>query len=361
MKNNASRHQIRAAKIAQFDPNSVGLTNNRFIGLPFAEEEAQFVFLPVPWDVTTSFTAGTAYGPQNILDASVQLDLYDPDFPDAWKIGHYFRPIDPRWLSLSQQYRNQSELYIQFLESGGQIQQDQAMQSVLQKLNEAGAIQTQRVKKACTDLLDQEKLVGLIGGDHSCPLGYLQALADRNAAFGVLQIDAHMDLRNAYEGFQYSHASIFHEALRIPQITKLVQVGIRDYCEEELQRAEADPQRIHVLFEQDRMDMLYAGTNWAVICQELIQKLPSNVYVSFDIDGLDPSLCPNTGTPVPGGLSWNEAIFLLRQLVDSGRRILGFDLCETGGSGNAWDGNVGARLAYKMANLCAKSNGISAK
>lgn len=348
----------RAQKIAGFDPNGVGLHNGHFIGLPFEEAEAQVVLQPVPWDVTVSFGEGTSTGPQNILDASAQLDLFDPDVADAWKIGLFFRPVDEDWLAESRRLRKKCQQYIQFLESGRNPQQFEEMETLRQELNEAGARHTQKVKETCSALLEAGKWVGLIGGDHSCPLGYLQALAERHNQFGVLQIDAHMDLRPAYEGLTYSHASIFYEALRIPQIKKLVQVGIRDYCEEEYQFAHQQPDRIHVWFEHERQEALFQGEGWQSICRDWIDDLPEKVYISFDVDGLEPSLCPQTGTPVPGGLTWAEALFLLRELEHSGRTIIGFDLCETAGLGSPWDGNVAARLAYKLANLGAKSNGM---
>jgi agmatinase len=185
------------------------------------------------------------------------------------------------------------------------------------------------------------------------PLGYLKALAEKYADFGVLQIDAHHDLRNSYEGFSCSHASIFYNALEIKEISKLVQVGIRDYCEEEVQKTEIEKDRIIVFYDQQLNENRFSGINWNTQCNEVVSKLPENVYISFDIDGLNPKLCPETGTPVPGGLEYSEVVYLLKRIVESGRKIIGFDLCEVGN--NEWDANVGARLVYKMCNLMGKS------
>jgi agmatinase len=212
------------------------------------------------------------------------------------------------------------------------------------------------VFEQCTALLDQGKLTGLIGGDHSTPLGFMQALSIRHASFGILQIDAHADLRKAYEGFTYSHASIMHNALDIPQVSSLVQLGLRDVCQEEMDRIISDD-RIHAFFYQDIQAARYEGQSWKQACEGIISKLPEEVYISFDIDGLDPKLCPNTGTPVAGGFEMSEIIFLLQELVRSGRRIIGFDLVEVAPGADEWDANVGVRLLYKLCNLMVKSNG----
>ena len=185
------------------------------------------------------------------------------------------------------------------------------------------------------------------------PLGALQALASQYPDFGILHIDAHCDLREAYQGFRFSHASIMHNALQIPQISKLVQVGIRDVSAQEIHRAETSQGRIVLHHDTALKRSRYAGTAWLDLCRTIIQDLPPHVYISFDIDGLDPKLCPKTGTPVPGGLELDEAFCLLREVADS-REIIGFDLCEVGP--DEWDGNVGARIIYKLCNLMGLSS-----
>ena len=186
-------------------------------------------------------------------------------------------------------------------------------------------------------------------------MGYLEALSERYDSFGILQIDAHMDLRKAYEHFTYSHASIFYNALSIPQLSKLVQVGIRDCCEEEVAMANHSDGKVKVISDQEIKAKQYQGISFVEICNYIVELLPEQVYVSFDIDGLDPKLCPNTGTPVPGVLDYNEAIFLIQTLVESGRKIIGFDLCEVAGSPHEWDGNVGARVLYELTCWMGKS------
>lgn len=341
-------------KIERFDPNGVGLKNGKFIGLPFDEENASIVLLPVPWDATVSFSEGTSTGASNILECSSQLDLADKDLSNAWKTGLYMRPPDPGILESNRQIRELAKPYIEFLEAGSPDELHEAMRMNLEAVNESCQNLRNWVYQQSKSLLGQGKIVGLVGGDHSVPLGYLEALAERYKNFGILHIDAHMDLREAYEGFRLSHASIMYNVLAIAPVNILVQVGIRDYCEEEFSRAKSS-EKVKVFFDQDMKDDLFKGKTWEKICSKIVKSLPDKVYISFDIDGLDPKLCPNTGTPVPGGLSFDQAVFLLKTVAKSGKKIIGFDLVEVGGIGNEWDGNVGARLLYKLANWTAYS------
>ncbi len=345
-------------KIARFDPSGVGLKNGHFIGLPFGEEDAEIILLPVPWDVTVSYAEGTATAGQNILAASSQLDLYDPDLKDAWKVGLYMRHLDLAWLNRNEELRPLAESYIDFLENGGTPGDDRQMDLALEEINNACLALKTWVFEETSILLRKGKRIGLVGGEHSVPLGYLEALARHAGEFGILQLDAHLDLRRAYEGFTYSHASIFYNALKIKEVTKLVQVGSRDYCEEELDAAQENGERVRIWFDWQIKEELLNGGSFHQLCERMVAELPQRVYVSFDIDCLRPYLCPGTGTPVPGGLEFEQAIYLIKTLVKSGREIIGFDLSEVAGIGNEWDGNVGARILYKLANLMwlAKGN-----
>lgn len=345
-------------KIKNFDPNGVGLNNGHFIGLPFEEEDANIIFLPIPWDVTVSYAEGTASGAENILQASGQLDLFDPYVQGAWKAGIYMHPSDETWTKRSAELREKAKQYIDWLENGSDDQFLAEMVHIKEEINQASKGLNQWVKTQTTNLLEAGKLVGLVGGEHSTPLGYLEALAEKYPSFGILQIDAHMDLRKAYEGFTHSHASIFYNALGISNIEKLVQVGIRDYCEEEVAFAKSQGERVSVFYDHEIKEMQFRQVAYDKICNDIVESLPDKVYISFDIDGLRPNLCPHTGTPVPGGLDFAEAIYLIKKVVDSGRTIIGFDLSEVAGIGHEWDGNVGARVLYRMANLAAKSQNL---
>ena len=222
--------------ILSFNPNSLGLKSNNIFGLPFSEENSQLVLLPVPWEVTVSYRTGTAQGPDLIFEAAMQVDLFDPDVKDGWKKGFYMLPVDRNIRKKSDYLRQCTELILSHMVDGGIVADNDQLNHKLTEINESGRQLSEWVYEMTSSLLKKGKKVGLIGGDHSTPLGYLKALGDIHTDFAILQIDAHADLRVAYEGFTYSHASIMYNVLQeIPAVKKLVQVGIRDYCDEELE------------------------------------------------------------------------------------------------------------------------------
>lgn len=334
------------------NPHQISIKNNCFFGLPTTIEAAKIVFLSVPWDATVSYGEGTADGPQAILEASYQLDWYDFDLPQAWNVGYATMPISSTIRGKSQEVRAIAKKVIEHLEAGNELD-DRAIARELETVNQASSNLNDWVYTQCQNLLAQNKLIGLVGGDHSVPFGYLKALSEhyQESGISILHIDAHADLREAYEGFTYSHASIMYNVLQLPNISKLVQVGIRDLCQEEMDKIKND-QRIVLFDDWQLKDNLYQGMTWQKQCQTIISHLAEPVYISFDIDGLSQAFCPNTGTPVPGGLDFNQAIYLLQTLAKSGKKIIGFDLCEVApGQLNQWDGNLGARILYKLANL----------
>lgn len=334
------------ANLHTFDPSGVGLDNGNLYGLPCDYDTAGIIVFGVPWEVTVSYHQGTAQGPQRVLNASPQLDLYDRDNPEGWRQGIYMPPIPQHLLKLNQQVREAANRVIQATEEGVAIATQPLLQTDLDNVNYACEQMTGWLYAQTAAALDAGKRVGVIGGDHSVPLGYLQALAERHADFGVLHIDAHADLRHAYQGFRYSHASIMYNLLELPQVSRLVQVGIRDLCHDEVALIKQSEGRVVTHYDSVVKENIYRGIPWMQQCEAIVAALPEKVYVSFDADGLDPKLCPNTGTPVPGGLELEEVFCLLRQVVRSGRQMVGFDLCEVGDG--EWDGNVGARAVYKL-------------
>jgi agmatinase len=301
-------------------------------GLDFTLDNSKLVLVPVPWEVTTSYRGGTSDGPQRILESSVQVELFDPEYPDLWKGGIYMLPIEKELKDLNDDLINFK--YNKFIvNSGCQFMCDW----VYGKTSE----------------LIKTKKVGLVGGDHSTTYGFIKSLSEQYDDFGILQIDSHADLREAYEGLVWSHASIMFNVLRdFPQVKKLVQVGVRDFCKEEYLRFSSD-ERIVTFLDKDMGEQIINGSTWVKICGEIISELPKNLYISFDIDGLDPKLCPNTGTPVPGGFDTNQIYFLLKLLKSSGKNIIGFDLNEVscGEGKETIDSIVGARVLYKLCNL----------
>ncbi len=336
-------------QLQDYNPSAIAQINGNLLGLPFNYESANLIVFGVPWEVTVSYGAGTANGPQRVLDASTQLDLFDFDHPDGWKQGIFMVEIPQDILKKNEYYRTLAAKIIKRLEQGKSVTDTPDLTPVLTEVNQACEQVNQWLFEQCFEAIKNGKRVAVIGGDHSSPLGYFQALATRYTNYGILHIDAHADLRDAYEGFEFSHASIMFNAMKIPQISRLVQVGLRDISHDEVLLINQSNGRIVAYYDPAIKQKLYSGTTWIDLCREIISHLPEYVYISFDIDGLDPKFCASTGTPVPGGLELEQAYMLFRELIDSDRKIIGFDLCEVGDA--EWDGNVGARIVYKLANL----------
>ena len=343
--------------LSKFDPNSISNPNNNIFGLPFTEEDAKVVILPVPWEVTVSYETGTARAPDHILKESLKVELHDCDVKGGWRNGFYMKRPDKKILMKSDYLRKEAELYINYIAEGEQVEDNKFMTKTLKEVNAGSVFLNEWVYEQTKHLLDKGKLVGILGGDHSTPLGFLKAIAEKNGDFGILQIDSHCDLRKSYANFKYSHASIMHNALEeISQIKKLVQVGTRDFCEEEMDYVLANKDRISLYKYNDISERRFEGQTWKTITDEIVNQLPSKVYITFDIDGLDPKLCPNTGSPVQGGFETEEVFYLLKAIIQSGRRLLGFDLTEVGISRDGWDENVGARVLFKLCNLMVMAN-----
>jgi agmatinase len=345
------------ADLSKFDPNAAGNPNNNIFGLPFKEDDAKLVLVPVPWEVTVSYGAGTARSADHISKASKQVDIFDSYVPDGWRNGYFMRDTDKKLLMKSDYLRKEAELYIDYISKGSLVEDNKFMCKSLKEINEGGILMNNWVYEQTKDLLLQDKLVGIVGGDHSTPLGFYKAQAEKHGHFGILQIDAHCDLRKAYEGFTWSHASIMRNALEgVPDIERLVQVAVRDLCQEEWDYICNSNHRVITYFDEQIKRRLYDGQHWNNIADTIVNHLPQKVHISFDVDGLDPKLCPSTGTPVLGGLQTEEAMYLIRRVIETGRTIIGFDLVEVGIGENGWDSNVGARILWKLCNYLMKSN-----
>jgi len=343
--------------LSQFDPNTIGNPNNTIFGLPFTEEDARLIILPVPWEVTVSCGAGTSRATEHIRRASTQVDLFDSENPEGWKEGFYLREVDKKLLMKSDYLRKEAELYIDYISKGQIVEDNQFMRKTLKDVNEGSVFLNKWVYEQTKGLLSRGKLVAILGGDHSTPLGFFKALGEKHGDYGILQIDAHCDLRPGYSGFTYSHASIMHNSLEeIENIKTLVQIGIRDFSGKELEVINNSQDRIITYFDRDIKCRRYEGQTWREISEEIVGRLPQKVYISFDIDGLDPKLCPNTGTPVHGGFELDEMFYLFSKILMSGRQLIGFDLLEVGVGETSWDANVGARVLWKLCNLLVKSN-----
>ena len=314
-------------------------------GLPCGPDDAAVRLLPVPFDATTSYGAGTALGPEAVRAASLQLDLEDSWMGPVWTRGICMDEADAETAALSASARDDAGPIIE----KGAAGTDDAER--IRRIDDAGEHIRHAVSAWTRDVLRAGKTPGLVGGEHSVSLGAIQACSS-DVQIGVLQIDAHMDLRPAYQGFRYSHATVMYNVLAsCPGVTRLVQVGIRDHSAEEWSIAGSHEDRVRIHRMSSISSRLFAGETWKVQCERIVADLPDRVYVSFDIDGLDPALCPHTGTPVPGGLDYNQAGMLLRTLRDSGRDVVGFDLVEVAPGPDEWDANVGARVLYMLCGL----------
>ncbi|MFM7667851.1 MAG: agmatinase family protein [Bacteroidota bacterium] len=344
-----------------FNPDDVGISNGNLFGFPIEEIDANIIVIPVPWDVTASYGKGTSLGPKAILDASTQLDFYHPKLENAFLTKVFMTPISDEWLKINEKLSIDSLAYIQHLESGSKDFSE--FNAFLSEVDNAHKALTSNLNERCEYLLNQNKIVAVLGGEHSTPLGLIKALNNTYSDFGILQIDAHADLRIAYENFNQSHASIMYNVLQTcANVSKLVQVGIRDIAQSEVDLINSSNNRVKTFYDWELKENSFHGQNWAEQVREIISELPENVYVSFDIDGLAPSLCPNTGTPVPGGFSLEEINFLLFALVESGRKIIGFDLNEVSpGNSGDWDANVGARALWSLICSTEKSRRIHEK
>jgi agmatinase len=345
-----------------FDPDAAAAPGSGIFGLPFTREQSRVVIVPVPFEATTSYGAGTSEGPAAVLAASAQVDLYDLQFGDTYDIGIFMQDEDAR---VREQGTLAKSLAGPLIEKGGATDEDA---SAIAQIDAACELVNTYTYEQCSAILAEGKVPALLGGDHCTPFGAIRACAEHVAnatkgreGLGILHVDAHMDLRETFEGFAWSHASIMHNVLeRIPQVSRLVQVAIRDFGKGEMDYAkEQAASRVVTHFDLEWSRRLDAGERFSELCRQAVEELPRHVYISFDIDALDPSLCPHTGTPVPGGLSFNRACVLLETLARSGRTIVGFDLVEVAPGPNPdepeWDANVGARLLYKLCGVVRAS------
>ncbi len=330
----------------EFDPGGPG-TRGLF-GLDVTAGAAAVRVIAVPWEATASYGRGTAGAPAAVLSASRQVDLHDLEYGDFWRAGISMPAPDPRIADWARQAEPDALAVI--AADGGLLQRAAAVDRLSERVSRV-------VQEQAHEILAAGSVPAVLGGDHSAPLGLLRAVAAAHPGVGILHIDAHADLRDGYLGFRWSHASIMHHALALPGVCRLVGVGYRDLCQQEFRRIQREPDRIRVFTDPSIARGLAAGETWLSWCRRVVEALPPEVYISFDIDGLDPSLCPNTGTPVPGGLSFRQAHLLLAE-VSRARRVVAFDLCEVGtaeGGAGEWDANVGARVLYKLAGCCLRS------
>ncbi|MCS6895203.1 MAG: arginase family protein [Bacteroidia bacterium] len=281
-------------------------------------EDAALLLIGVPWEGGVSFRLGTAKAPEMVRQVSSQIDYYRSECPALERFGIAWQaPETPFSASPDTDLVYETEV-LPFVE--------------------------RKVREALANL----KAFGIIGGDHSVPLGAHYALRE-GKPYGVLHIDAHADLRSSYEGLRYSHATILYHVSQSPTVERIVAVGIRDWAREEADYARSLYPRLTVYEMRRLAQASFRGRPWMETVSEIVSMLPQRVYVSIDVDTLDVGYVPNTGTPVPGGLRYEELFYLLEAIPHSGRTIIGFDICETGGA--EIDAIVAAHLAYRLCGI----------
>lgn len=332
-----------------FDPDAAAGPDSGLFGLPSDSAQAEAVVLPVPFDATASYRKGAALGPAAILQASRQIDLFDLVTGKPYERG--VRMLEPDAEIAAANER--ATLLTERVYAGEATEPEKA--EIVREVDACGALVAERLHADATRVLEAGRLPVVLGGDHSSPFGAIQAAAEKHPGLGVLHFDAHADLRVAYEGFTYSHASILHNVLERTEVSRLVQVGLRDVGEAEVRAIETSNGRVVPIWDHEWARAKLGGADLRALIRDALRPLPDEVWITFDIDGLDPVLCPNTGTPVPGGLTWHEAMLWLEEVAVSGKRIVGCDLNEVSpgpdwkpGDEDGIDAIVGARLLYRL-------------
>jgi len=327
-----------------FDPEGVGVRNGNIFGFPYSEEEAEVLIIPVTWDATASFGKGTAQGPQAILEASVQLDFYHPEIKNAWERKIHMLPISTDLLEVNQHFLKQTEEYIRYLEEGGLLENSPSFKIMLEEVEKAQKNIQEGLKRRVLDCFDKNIFPITLGGEHSVSLGAIQATVEKYGEITIIQLDAHADLRKSYEGFEQSHASIMYNALKLEGVKEIRALGIRDVSNSEVELAKNE--RVKTIYGWDISNKESNGETWDMICNEMLDAISGPVYLTVDIDVLDPSNCPNTGTPVPGGWSYNQLKYFLSKLRNKHLNIVAADLVEVANA--EWDANVGARILWEL-------------
>lgn len=276
-----------------------------------APSTAAIAIVQAPYEHTVSYGGGTKHGPKAIIDASAYVEFYDDetDRELCFDVG---------------------------------IATDKPI--AFGKAVNAKALAM--IQKRVAHFLAKDKFVVTLGGEHTISAAPIAAHLEKYPRMSVLQFDAHSDLRQSYEGSPYSHASVMARVAEIMPPKRITQVGIRALCAEE--RAFIRGQRINTFF----ASALHTGAHGKQWAKKVVETLAKDVYITFDVDALDPSIMPSTGTPEPDGLTYHEAIEVVREVVRSGRRIVGMDIVELAPvKGVTHPDLTTARLLYKMLNL----------
>lgn len=272
---------------------------DNFLGLSeehSSYQDSRVVVLSVPYEASTTYRRGTKYGPAAIISASQNLELWDEELgKETCEVGiHTFGELEPA----------------------------SSPEDMLERL-----------EQVADRLVKDGKFTVMLGGEHTLSLGMVKALADKHPSLSVLALDAHADLRDSYAGTPYSHACVMR---RISEIVPMVGVGVRSLSREE------------ALFAEDNSIPLYSPEEMRTKGNELLSMLTEEVYVTIDLDVLDPSIMPSVGTPEPGGLLWSETLAFLREVAQK-KKVIGFDVVELCPiPGNPAPDFTAAKLTYRF-------------
>ncbi|MBT5954825.1 agmatinase [bacterium] len=333
-------------------PSDVGLVNSNIFGLDFEYDSSNIIILPVPWDVTTSYRRGAAKGPEALKNTSCQIEIFDEYLGNAWRAGIYFEEAPIEWASRNDTLSKISTKVISGLENGDDLA---VHKTDLKYINKISDIFFSDISKRIRDVKRDGKCVVGVGGDHSVSEAFIDVTAEMQDTFSILHLDAHLDLRQNYEGFHRSHASVMFNCLQKNDGLNLVQVGARDFSEEEFNYVKKFQKNIAIFSDRTIKHSLYNGKTWHDICLDILKQCKEKLYITFDIDVLVPGLCPDTGTPVPGGLSVEHIFYLVEMLVKEGKTIVGADLVEISGKANTINMIVASRVLYKLCGYMARS------
>lgn len=340
----------------KFDPNTLVPDNGNYFGIPLDPEDAALVLISAPWDTTVSTRAGSSYAPDAIIEASRFIDFYEPSAPNSWRKGIATAPIDYSIQDMSHRLRSDADKIISLSNSDAEYVFENIMhERRLRRVNEASVVVNDKIYRQSKSWLEKGKIVGLVGGDQSTAYGNIRAVSEQYDGVGILHIDARCNLKQYHYGFTHSHASIMHNVLRdIDSVKRLVAVGVREFSHEEWERAEQD-ERIRLFTGQYIWNSHFEGVAWSSITKDIVESLPENVYISLDIDGLTIECSPHTGTTISGGLRFPEVVYLFGKIVESGRKIVGFDLTEVVPDvDDKTDAMIAARLLFKMCSMALK-------
>ena len=322
--------------------------------LDFDHSSAEMILIAAPWELSASYRRGSSNSPDHIVKTSSQIDAFYPGYPQLVQKGICYLGDIAKLQDQQGPLLEISREYIQNFENKTNLSRKSKFH--LKALNHACIRMIGDLKAHILNLISQNKHVGMIGGEHSVSEAAIQALSEKFSSFSILQIDAHMDLRPSYQQLEHSHASVMYNCLKVPQVSSLCQVSCRDFSQEEFSFCRQNKSRINSFTAEHLAQNHFEGKSWQSQCNEIISCLSDDVYVTVDIDGLCPAFCPQTGTPVPGGVSYHQLIYLLKSLVRSKKRMIGFDLVEVVGSTDSLDCIVASHLLFQLSMLCLHSN-----